>query len=254
VTLFCENECTYDDGSPRLAEHGRYCTRCWRRLDMALTQAPDLAAHLVASVVPSAGADESGKVSASKDAPLPLNHAAFDDANELYSMLVYWSGVFAGHLQTQPPAPARAAWRTTTAKIVGLPADITPQDAGNLTGELARWIRNRLDTILTGVDWADDIAAFTDAIADVWRMNARWPRIDRPAFSRMPCPRDDCQARLAVYPPAFPGDARRIVCTSGHWYPEDEYEHLILVFEQTLREQKQVERTVRHLARKYGLA
>ena len=61
-----------------------------------------------------------------------------------------------------------------------------------------------------------------------------------------------CKRRLAVYPPAFPGDSRRVVCTAGHWYPEEEYEHLILVFEQHAKEEKKTRQVADRLMKKYG--
>ena len=69
----------------------------------------------------------------------------------------------------------------------------------------------------------------------------------------MPCPHDDCKRKIVVYPPAFPGDARRVVCQGEHWFPEEEYEHLILVFQDTAKEQARTNRTAARLAKKYGI-
>lgn len=245
----CARGCTGHDDVPYRATHGRYCARCWGRLDTALAQSGELVHHLLGNALTTPGAGGE-RVDSSRDAPLPFNQAAFDDANELYSLLVYWTAVWAEHLQTG--AHTAAGWRSQSGKVVGLPAGTTPDDGAARAEGLARWLRNRLDPILTTTH-TDDIDAFNDAISDVWRMNARWPRIERPAYSAMPCPRDDCKRRLAVYPPAFPGDARRIVCQGGHWYPEEEYEHLILVFEQDQKERKRVEKTAARLAKKYGI-
>lgn len=250
--LLCENECTFDDGTPRPAEHGIYCTRCWRRLDWPLSQAGELGTHLI-GMVDSTGGQADDLVTASKEAPIPLNEAAFDDASELYSMLAYWCMVWAGHLQERPPMIAKGAWRKASGTIVGLPADVGPVKGGALIGSLARWLRNRLDKILATIDWADDIEAFTDQFADVARMSARWPRVPRPEYSKVPCPIQDCGARIAVYPPAFPGDDRRIVCGRGHFYEEDMYERMIVLFNDARKERAQVERTVKHLAKKYGI-
>lgn len=249
--LLCENECTRVDGTPHLATHGRYCIRCWARFDTPLSQAGLIAHHLLANMLIT-GSQSEDKIDGTGDAPLPFNQAAFDDAAELYAMLVYWCTVWAKHLDTTPPKVAAGAWRRETGTIIGLPRT-TPEEANRLVTGLATWLRNRLDDILGTVDYADDIEAFADQVRDVWRMDARWSRVDRPAYSRMPCPIQDCGRRLVVYPPTHGGADRRIVCQGGHWFPEDEYEHLILVFEQHLKEQKQVERTVKHLAKKYGL-
>lgn len=250
--MLCENGCARGDGTPYLATHGRYCQRCWGRLDYPLSQAGDLATHMIGMVSTLGGASED-KITASKEPPAPLNQAAFDDASELYSMLVYWCVVWAGHLEEQPPKVARGAWRRESGTIVGLPADTTPTDAGKTVEPLAKWLRNRLDRILATIDWADDIDALTEQLADVARMNARWPRIPRPEYSRVPCPVLDCGARIAVYPPTFPGDDRRIVCQRGHFYAEDMYERMIILFEEAKKDRLQTERTARHLAKKYGI-
>lgn len=248
VTL-CARGCTGHDDVPYQATHGRYCTRCWGRLDHALAQAGELVHHLLGNALTTPGGSGE-RVDSSRDAPLPFNQAAFDDANELYSLLVYWVAVWAEHLDAGPVSSE--GWRNGSGTIVGLSAGITPDQGGTAAAGLARWLRNRLDAILSTTH-TDDIDAFNDAISDVWRMNARWPRIERPAYSAMPCPRQDCGQRIAVYPPAFPGDARRIVCQGGHWYPEEEYEHLILVFEQTKKDQARTDRVAARLAKKYGI-
>lgn len=249
--LLCENECTEDDGTPRLATHGRYCVRCWRRLDMPLSQAGELASHLIGNVNPSP-APSDDRVDNSRDAPLPLNQNAFDDASELYSMLVYWTDIFAKAISHPEPAHTAGAWRNDRGTIIGLPVNVTPEDGGQMVATLAQWLRARLDRILGTVDYDDDIQAFTGALSDVWRMNARWPRIEKPSYSKMPCPRQDCASKIAVYPPAFPGDTRRIVCTSGHWYPEEEYEHLLLVFRDARADRARAAKVAERLVKKYG--
>ena len=248
----CARGCTKPDGrTPLAATHGAYCSRCWGRLDLALGQCAELALHLIGNALRTGGG-YADRVDSSREAPVPFNQAAFDDANELYSVVVYWSTVWSAQTNVKTPEVAAGAWRNDRGTIIGLPADTNPVDASHLIGTLATWIRDRLDAILT-VAALDDVDAFSDAINDVWRMNARWPRIDKPAYSEMPCPRQDCGAKIAVYPPTFPGDSRRVVCTSGHWYPEDEYEHLRRVFEEVARDKRQVEKTVAHLVKKYGI-
>lgn len=248
-TVICARGCARADGSPYLATHGAYCGRCWGRLDSALASAAELTWHLIGNAITTSGGNGE-KVDASKEAPVPFNQAAFDDANELYSLLVYWADVWAGHLHNQ--TITADGWRTQNGTIVGFPATVTPRTASEAVGRLAAWVRHRLDMILASPH-RDDIDALDEAVRDVWRMNARWPRVEQAAYSAMPCPREDCKQPIAVWPPTFPGDTRRIVCKGGHWYPEEEYEHLILVFQETAREHKRVERTVARLAKKYGI-
>ena len=251
VERFCARGCTRDDGSGMRATHGAYCARCHGRIHGALLIAGELTGHLLGNVI-STGTGGGERVDGSRDAPVPFNSAAFDDVNELYSLLVYWATVWAGTLRQPVPGVAVRAWRSDTGRIVGLPRSTSPADGQRLVTNLAGWLLDRLDTIL-GSGVADDVDAMSEAVRDVWRMNARWPRIERPSFSAMPCPRQDCGARLAVYPPAFEGDDRRVVCTAGHWYPEEEYEHLIRVFEQVAREEAKTARVAARLAKRYGI-
>ena len=247
---FCARKCQ-ENGEHSIATHGRYCTRCWARLDMPLTQAPEIITHLIGNMLTGSGGGED-RVDSSKDAPVPFNDAAFDDANELYAILVYWVDVWAHALEQEPEPALAGAWRNGRESIIGLPASTTGEEAGRATQAAARWLRNRLDGILATTH-TDDIDAFTEQLGDVWRMNARWPRIERPAYSQMPCREDDCGARIAVYPPAFPGDQRRIICDSGHWYPEDDYENALLTYQADRKEHVKSMRTAERLMKKYGI-
>lgn len=252
TTMPCARGCARagTEDSPVIlpATHGRYCARCHGRIDHALIQAPELAAHILSNVT-STGGGQDERIDSSREAPLPFDKAAFADVNELYSLLVYWSQVWAEKLDHLRPAPAARAWRNARGTVTGLPAGADPTAASKEVARICRWLRDRLDDILT-LD-PDDVDEFDAGIRDVWRMNARWPRIERPRFSDMPCPRQDCGQKIAVYPPTFPGDAQRIVCEAGHWYPPEEFEHLVLVFQQTQLEQAQGNRVAARLARKY---
>lgn len=233
VDMPCRRGCvragTEDNPQILPARHGAYCSRCWGRIDQALLQAPELAQHILSNLTSiSAATDE--QVDVSKDAPLPFNQAAFDDVSELYSALVYWSRIWAEYLDVHPPAAARRAWRRRSGTVTGLPTGTTPERGHTEVLYMTRWLRDRLDTILELAP--EDVDEFDDAIRDVWRMNARWPRLEGPKYAAVPCPVMDCGKRMAVYPPAFAGDARRIVCDGGHFHPEEEYDHLLAVIEQ----------------------
>jgi hypothetical protein len=245
----CANGCARADGAPYAARHGRYCNRCWGRIDIPLGIAGELTHHLLGNALSSSGSTDD-RVDTSKDAPVPFNQAAFDDANELYAGIVHTVAVWAVNLGQQ--APQIDAWRNERGTAVGLPTGLTPKAAGNVVAALATWIRVRLDDILDSAH-RDDIEALTETVGEFWKMNARWPRVERADYSSMPCPIEDCKRRIAVYPPAFAGDTRRIVCTAGHWFPEEEYEHLILVFQQQAKGQKKTNRVAAHLAKKFGI-
>lgn len=231
----CVRTGTEDNPQNLPARHGNYCSRCWGRINQALIQAPELAQHILGNVVPSGGGQDSERIDSSKEAPLPFNDSAFADVNELYSMLVYWCGIWSDYLEQLRPAPAARAWRRDSGTVTGLPSGITPARAHHEVGRMTRWLRDRLDDILTLA--AEDVDEFDTAIRDVWRMNARWPRIEKARYADMPCQVDDCGRRIAVFPPAYHGDVTRIVCDAGHFYPPEEYEHHMLVFAQARQEQ-----------------
>lgn len=247
-TRRCVRAGTETDPQLLPATHGSYCSRCWGRINQALIQAPELTLHILGQVVSSGGSSDD-RVDASKDAPLPFNEAAFADANELYSMLVFWTERWAEYLEVHKPAPAARAWRRDSGTVTGLPAGWTAEKGSAEVGRMTRWLRDRLDEILTLAP--EDVDEFDEAIRDVWRMNARWPRIERPRYAAAPCPVVDCGRRLAVYPPAFAGDTQRIVCDGGHFHPEDEYAHLELMFAQQRAEQEKGAKVAARLTQKY---
>ena len=190
MSVLCARGCVRVDGTPHEATHGNYCTRCYTRIAVALTLAPTLEHHILAHMITgtSGGGD---RVQETREPPVPFNIAAFDDANELFTLLTYWVGVWGGVLGRDHHVTPLNGWRTETGKIVGLPAGTTPIEGARQVGVLASWLRNRLDQILT-TTLTDDLDAFDAAIRGVWRMDARWPRVEKPRVSQMPCPMDDC--------------------------------------------------------------
>ncbi|WP_193510459.1 hypothetical protein [Cryobacterium sp. BB736] len=183
--------------------------------------------------------------------PMPLNAAAFNDANELYSRLVYWCGVWAGKLSRQAPGPARRAW-LAGGRVVGLPADVSPEDARYAVGVMSKWLLVNLDDVL-GLWWFDDIEFFIDELAgDVETVSAKFPTEDKPTFSdKAPCPDDG--GRLVMYPPRFFGDHQDIICeTCGRVFSETQHEFFARVFRQTRDERVAGLRVSGHLTRKYA--
>jgi hypothetical protein len=255
TTRPCANGCLRPGTDyPADATHGKVCGRCWVKLDAPLAIAPVIAATLAAYGITANGTSD-GKVDNAQESTTPFNQAAFDDLNGMYSALVYWCHVWADTLGFQPPEVAQHAWRDERGTVIGLPANPAPETATRTVHALTRWLQDRLDSILNHP--GEDLAQFTEATTDLWRISTRWSPVDRPAYSAMPCVWQDCGAKIRVYPPAFPGDDRRIVCGNGHHYLDTEYEHHIHVFkqqaEEDLRSQKRTERAVRHLAKKYGI-
>jgi len=243
------------DDQPALimgALHGHYCDRCYWRTHRALGIAPGLTEHVLSLVsgIQSKQNDESQKLK--KHPPLPMNVEAFNDANEIYSRLVYWTAVFATRLNVAPPAPAARAWRTEGNRVVGLPTDVSPVAARNAVRLMANWIEQRLDNIcdLTGTD---DVDYFHDEMKDFYRTNARWPQEDQPRYSPAHCPDIECKGKIAIYPPQFAGDDQKIVCEKCHRHilPKD-YEFIARVFEQANQEKVRAQLVTERLTRKYG--
>lgn len=199
---------TEDDPNPEIlpATHGWFSEPFFRRTRFALELAPGLVEHIASLRDVSGGAGE--RVDTSKDAPMPFNVQAWDDANEIYKSLVYWSVVFAGMLKLSPPSPARRSWRASDDRVVGLPANITPKDSRYVTGVISLWLRTQLEPIMHLP--AAEVAEFNAQLGDVFRLSARWPQRDRATWSKLPCPR--CGGRLAIYPPEVRGAERMAVC------------------------------------------
>lgn len=253
----CINGCirkgTEDTAEPELlvARHGQYCARCWGRIHGPLGEAPAVVEHVISMLT--SGGQPDVKVDGKADqAPTPFNSQAFDDANETYKSLVYWSHIVAAAIRANPPSPARASWRTRDGRIVGLPANIAPNQARYIVGVMSTWLRMHLDTYLFAALPAE-VDALTDAMRDVYRISARWPRKSRPHYSDMPCPKDECTGKIAVWPPENPGDDEKIMCTGcGLILMPDQYEHFVLVFKQTQLERAQAAKVANHLMRKFA--
>lgn len=211
---------TESDPNPEIlpAEHGHFSTPFFKKTRFALELAPGVVAHIVTMKVASGGAGE--RVQTTKEAPLPFNEQAWDDANEVYKLLMYWSVAFAGMLKMNPPAPARRAWRASDNRVVGLPANITAQDARYVMGLLTVWMRTQLESIMHLR--AEDVTEFHEQILEVFRISARWPQRDRSSWSKLPCP--FCGGLLAIYPPEMRGAERTILCqTCENTLTDDEY-------------------------------
>lgn len=244
----CVNGCTRtgDDGQPQplLATFGRYCARCFHRTDEALLTAGILARHLVENISARSAAENDGSKRTKKAPPLPLNVAAFDDANEIYSSLVYWSSVWATRLNRQMPGPARRAWRNDHNTIIGLPADITPTAAHQAVGTIAKWLSINLPDMFRH-PFTADIDEFRAAAEDVYRIMARWPMEEHPRYVPLiqcwiPVEDQVCNNRIKVFPPKFAGADRIIRCDYGHVFPEDEYDRMSGLFRQIRKDQAAV--------------
>lgn len=261
----CANGCirkgTEDNPQPSRATHGRYCGRCFITTDGALRRAGALTEHIVEQVggIPAKSASESQRTK--KHPPLPFNVEAFNDANEIYSRLVYWASVWATRLNRPVPTPAARAWRTDNNRIVGLPNDITAQAVRYVVGIMAIWLSAHLDEIYA-TPTTDDINYFRSEMEDIYRAGAKWPMEDQAQYVPVACWIDEsgepCTAKIALYPPKWAGDDRMIVCDRGHTFDEDEFDRMSSVFRQVRKEQLQEQikahKVATRLAKKYGAA
>jgi len=203
---------TENDPNPEIlpAVHGHFSEPFFRRTRFALELAPGLVAHIASLRDASGGSGE--RVQTSKESPLPFNVQAWDDANEVYKLLVYWSVVFAEAMRLAPPSPARRSWRARDDRIIGLPANTTPSDARYVVGIVGLWLRTQLDPIMHLR--ADEVMEFHEQVGEVFRLSARWPQRDRATWSKLPCPW--CGGRLGIYPPEMRGAERMAVCEACH--------------------------------------
>lgn len=263
--LPCANGCIVkgsehnDQPSLMTARHGRFCDRCYYSIRSALDRAPEVVEH-IASLIQQKGGSGDDRVDGTREAPLPFNTQAFADANEIYSRLVYWSTHWAKRIGVRPPSPTARAWRNSQ-RVVGLPNNIRPSDARYAAGVMAKWLTIYLDEILEQLP-VDDVNYFRDELREVYQADARWPRIPRPYYSKLPCPDDG--GRIAVYPPTHAGEDSTYKCEKcGRLFTEDRHGFYANLFaeiqaadgnEEAVRQLKRRERTINHLTEKYGAA
>lgn len=253
----CYNECirvpASDDQPASLmgALHGNFCDREFFRVRASLHLAAPTVEHVV-SLIHSKGQDDS-RVDTSREAPMPFNTQAFNDANELYQRLVYWCRVFADLLSLPAPGPAMRAWRNRAGEIIGLPADISASGARYASGIMSTWLETHLEAIFD--IRPDDVLYFHDEMKDVFRVAARFPTRMRSRYADVHCPDDGCGGRLVVYPPEKFMDDQRIVCeTCGRHIMPDDYAFMVGVMEEQKAVELKSKRVQERLAQKYGAA
>lgn len=221
----CANACLTTDGNVAVATVGRYCARCHDLAQQALTNAAPLVGHLVSQVAglrskPSSDGSQRTKAAS---APLPFNARAFDDANQVYRLLVGWAQVLAPRIGDDTPAVAAGAWRDGSAKVVGLPMGTSVLEARAAVTTLATWHGLRLYRVLA-LD--EGVERYLGDLARIQRINLRWPTEDKPRVSsRAACPIDT--GRLLIVPPREAGADRAIICSvCGKHYTEDEHDRI----------------------------
>lgn len=248
----CANGCTEQPDAeghqkPLVARHGHFCNREYNSAKAALENAPGVVSHVV-SLVASRGQSEEN-IQSSREAPLPFNVQAFQDANELYMTVVYWCHEWAVVLKRERPDAANRAWRNDAGTVIGLPPDMSPHDARAAVHDMTRWLLNHLEDVF----WQEpgDVLFMWEQLQEVFRVAVRWPASMQPRYAKVPCP-GECQGRISVHPPESFMDHTRIVCEKcGRIFGEDEFEHEIRVFKQLQDEEDKARKVMQRLMRKY---
>lgn len=248
IAEFQKIRLAYDEGrngEHLPATHGNFSEAFYRRTRAALRMAPGVVQHVMSMITVNGGTDD--RVDGSRDSPIPMNLQAFNDVNEVYSQLVYFANLFARKLHRQAPGPAKRAWSNAGGKIVGLPSNVTPDNARYLVGIMAKWLEVSLDDILD-TPVPDDVQFFHDEFGQgLFRINAAWPQRANPRYSDMPCP--DCGGKIAIYPPERFEDDERIVCEScGLRIMPNRYDAHVRYYNMLQAEADPVKR---HLMKKY---
>lgn len=247
---------------PMGALHGAFCDRCFYRTRSALRLAPTLAAHVASLVGTKLVGESAGAVA--KDAPLPMNAQAFDDLNELYAILVQFSGLFAARLRESRPLAALQAWRNATGRVIGFPGGVSPWLAERETRVQSEWLDRHLDAIFaeTAVSdhYLDVVRWFVEEAEYTRTLERRWFQTMKPRWSRMPhSDRVTCcwspergTFTVAVFPPTEQTSHMVIRCVvCEHVWSEDEYEAELLLFDREQRALTAGSRLTAHLMRKY---
>jgi hypothetical protein len=253
ITKPCVNECirkgTEALDQPQLmgATHGHFCDREYFAIKLALEQAAELVEHVVSLITSTGGGGDN--VQATKEAPLPFNVQAFNDANETYSRLVYWARHWAHVLRRQPPGAAVRAWSNSAGVVVGLAADTAPARARYDVSTMAIWLNAHLEDILWQTP-TDDVMFFHDEMRDIFRVAARWPFEMKARIAKIPCPHDG--SKITVYPPADLGEMMRIVCEQGDVYDEDRFEFYVREFNEQQKATDKADKVKARLAKKYA--
>ncbi|WIE55394.1 hypothetical protein [Curtobacterium sp. MCBD17_003] len=247
---------TARDNPDELATRGHFSERYYGNMRKALETAADLTEHVVSMITVATRGDD--EVSGTKDAPLPFNTTAFNDANTLYATLVMFTRLWADRLRRQAPAPAKGAWTNSEGRVVGLPADIEPHQARYAVSIMATWLVAHLEDIC----WQEpaDVEYMSDELRTVWAIKGRWPTRRRAYWSPLPCPTDG--GRVAVYPAESETDTESAACSQcGRQFTADEYRayvrahnasRAVIGDKAAAKELRLSERTKNRLLAKYG--
>ena len=146
------------------------------RTRTALSQAPELVAHMRSLMLPSDGRTERGV-----EQPIqrtPLLTGVVDDADTVYVSLLEWARYwFLEFRETRAPfARARAVTDLDSpvsapeVKVLGFHSGTTPEGARFLTGSVAGWLSGRLERI---AESGPSRVFFEDVVSSVWGLRAR---------------------------------------------------------------------------------
>lgn len=157
----------------RTAEYGRFCSSCFARISYRLEEAAGIVFVLRANLVPLGAQKLRGKITGSHDPGIPLRDDALEAADELYATLANWCLAHAASMGVRAPEPLLSL-SIADRDSLGLPANLSPQEASQRTDVLVQWLRTWAESIayLPGDDapspWIS-AKAYHDSIVDTIR-------------------------------------------------------------------------------------
>lgn len=214
----CERGCMGPDGEPREADHGYLCERCMNRLRAAIADAPDLAAHIRASMVPMPSQVYDREIvtgGGSSFGQPPMNVDAVDAVDSVLQVLRWWASYFGDEFpyNTMLPNVPSGASPGAVALLVQWPAGYLVANIGDVCNDIR--VKALAHMVL---DWPEEFGEWT-----LKKAASRWPRERKGFYSSEPCPECDLRG-VWVSPPPYHGGEFRIACKGCHWMPLNQTE------------------------------
>lgn len=221
----------------------------------ALELAPDIIEHIATLItVKSKGGSEVRTTPV--HAPAPLNIDALDTVDRLMERLSRWAAHWSAVLVV--PGPEQTALAASPA------ADPTGARDAALTN--TKWLLLHLDEIFRRNP--EDVASFTDELAEVHRAATRYPMLHHPRYTDLRCRVIGCNGTVALWPFAdvkkwkqngsivfLPPEGARVLCDEcGDRWTESEYNDEVERRVSAIKEQQKADQVSRRLMKKYGPA
>ena len=141
------------------------------RLHRALTEAPDLLAHVRSIAI--SGASERGEVLGEWTAPMRITAA--DDVDTVYGQLIDWVMYAAEELKLSPASTTVVAW-SIRGEVHGFRSETTVEAARMLTSIHSGWLLVHAEQL---EGWANYEAFREDVLDLLWSLRAKYPMQQR---------------------------------------------------------------------------